>query len=109
MSLHGRWSLSPILGSWLLLSCGCVSPFTSTPPAGPVAQPAPGSQPLSPTTPGAMTGPAPIMPLNLVGPDSPLDQVSLLTQKLAATDDDRKILAARLAQYEMLLADRERP
>lgn len=57
---------------------------------------------------GAASGPAPVLPLNLTPPESPQDAISLLHQRLAANDDERKTLAARLVQVEMLLQEKEK-
>ena len=53
-------------------------------------------------------GPAPIMPLNLAGPELPQDVISIQAQKLNAVEDDRKLLCARLAQLEATVQDRDR-
>lgn len=99
----------------LLFACGCSLPgnigLSSEPaPHGGVIATHGGAAAAAarPTGPVTGPGPAPILPLNLVPPESPQDQISLLSQKLAGFDDDRKLLAARLAQVEATLQDREK-
>jgi len=118
MRNHGRFLLrsAPVLGV-LVLAGGCALPGTfgvsSEPTASPTRSGTPGrllGPAASANTTGTVSspGPAPILPLNLVGPESPQDVISLQSQKLAAADDDRKLLAARLAQLEATLIEKER-
>jgi hypothetical protein len=120
MRSDGRFLLcgAPVLTA-LLLACGCGTiPGTfgvsSEPRPSPDVKPGPPHRPLAsapsansvaPVTP---PGPAPIMPLNLAGPESPQDVISMQAQKLKAVEDDRKLLAARLAQLEATVQDRDR-
>jgi hypothetical protein len=119
MRNHGRFLLraAPALSA-LLLACGCASlPGTfgqsnePTPsptrkgPPHPIAGPAPSANSVAPVT---GPGPAPVLPLNLAGPESPQDVISMQVQKLNAAEDDRKLLAARLAQLDAVVQDKER-
>jgi hypothetical protein len=119
MRSHGRLLRrgAPALTA-LLLTCGCASiPGTfgqsSEPTPSPtrkpqshaIAGPAPSANSVAPVT---GPGPTPILPLNLAGPESPQDVISFQSQKLNAAEDERKLLAARLAQLEATLQDRDR-
>ena len=118
MSNHGWFLLrsAPVLGV-LVLASGCALPGTfgvsNEPTASPTKSPYP-PRPLAPTgsanTTGTVSspGPSPILPLNLAAPESPQDVISMQSQKLAAADDDRKLLAARLAQLEASLIEKEK-
>ncbi|HKI37323.1 MAG TPA: hypothetical protein VKA46_36050 [Gemmataceae bacterium] len=120
MRNHGRFLLrgAPALCS-LLLASGCFLPgnfgVSSEPTAsankkivgaphtliGPVAS-------SNTTGPVSGPGPAPILPLNLAGPESPNDLISLQAQKLNDADQEHHLLAARLADLELMLQDRDK-
>jgi hypothetical protein len=137
MTFHGRIALGRVLApAALLFACGCtLTPLVAPRPAAPAGAPAqhtaaaapagagapangsaPGNGAAAPTAPGAApavapaggVAPAPILPLNLTPPESPQDAISLLSQRLAANDDERKVLAARLAQIELVLREKEK-
>jgi hypothetical protein len=103
----------------VLLACGCSLPDT----LGLNGEPTPWPTWPNPTQPGKVpaptpsansialmsgSGPAPILPLNLAGPESPQDAISLQEQKLNAAEDERRLLAGRLAQLKAVLKDKER-
>ncbi len=119
MPSHGRFPLCRALApAALLLACGCTLTPLVKPGAAPVRPAA--TQPGTAVPAGAAPAPAqtggvaaagasaPILPLNLTPAESPQDAISLLSQRLAANDDDRKVLAARLAQVETTLQEREK-
>jgi hypothetical protein len=106
-----RWSGG--LGTVLLLCvCGCVGPMFGghggqggAPDGGFAAQwqaggPRPGSKQLGQNVPAGFQQPA--------QPAATNDQMGLLTQKLQVTEDDRKVLAARLQQLEANLQEKEK-
>jgi hypothetical protein len=120
MRSHGRFLLrrAPALASFLLAG-GCSFPGTYGVSSDPAPQPSVVSRVAAAVhgtpQPGATTsiapvtgpGPSPIMPLNLVGPESPQDQISLLQQNMKELLDNRNLVAARLAQVEADLRVRE--
>jgi hypothetical protein len=118
MRNHGRFLLGRAAALALLLACGCNLPGTfgvsSEPTPSPTRQPGAPHPLVAPaasanaTAPVTGPGPAPILPLNLAGPESPQDVISLQNQKLSAMDDDRKLLAARLMQREAELQEKEK-
>lgn len=133
MTFHGRIALGRVLApAALLFACGCTltplvspravapagAPAQHTAAASPAGASAPGNGAAAPGAPGVApsvapavgvaSAPAPILPLNLTPPESPQDAISLLSQRLAANDDERKVLAARLAQIELLLREKEK-
>jgi hypothetical protein len=119
MRNHGRYLLraAPALTAFLL-ACGCgtlpgtfgvsseptPSP-TKTGQQHPLVAPAPSANSVAPVTP---PGASPVLPLNLAGPESPQDLISLQQQSLKAADDDRKLLAARVLQLEATIQDKEK-
>jgi hypothetical protein len=119
MRSHGRLLLrcSPALSA-LLFACGCgilpgtfglsneptPSP-TKTGQQHPLVAPAPSANSVAPVT---GPGPAPVLPLNLAGPESPQDLISMQAQSLNAAADDRKLMAARMMQLEAALQDKEK-
>jgi hypothetical protein len=119
MRNHGRFLVlaAPALSALLLASgCGLLpgniglsseptpSP-TKTGTPHPLVGPAVGANTIAPVT---GPGPSPVMPLNLAGPDSPQDVISIQAQSLKAAEDDHKLLAARLLQLEAALQDKEK-
>jgi septal ring factor EnvC (AmiA/AmiB activator) len=51
---------------------------------------------------------APVLPVDPIPPPpTPSDQISLMSQRLASAEDDRKVLATRLQQAETLLEEKE--
>ncbi len=119
MRNHGRFLLrgAPALAA-LLLACGCgVLPGTfgvsseptpsptKTGTQHPLVAPAPSANTVAPVTP---PGPAPVLPLNLNGPESPQDLVSMQQQNLTTLKDERNLLAARVLQLEATITDKEK-
>jgi septal ring factor EnvC (AmiA/AmiB activator) len=111
MRSHGRFSLPRRLAPLVLLcSGGCCLPeilglAPGHPAALPPAQPAAAAPAAAPAVAGPPAAP---LPLNLVPAESPQDQISLLSQKLDAVIDDRKVLEGRLLQVEATVQERER-
>ncbi len=117
MRNHGRFLLlsAPALGL-VMFASGCGLPGTFGVSSEPTGSPTRNGTPNRLTGPAASAntvgtvsspGPTPILPLNLAGPESPQDVISLQSQKLAAADDDRKLLAARLLQLQTALNEKE--
>jgi hypothetical protein len=119
MRSHERFLLccAPALSAFLL-ACGCAAlPGTFGQSSEPTPSPTRKHDPhpvagLSPSAnsvaPVTGSGPAPFLPLNLAGPESPQDVISFQAQKLNAVEDDRKLLAARMAQLEATLQEKDR-
>jgi hypothetical protein len=113
-----RWSIAGTgLGLLALWATGCADltfgfrPLSATPPAtGSLPPPAyTASQANKPGTPlSAVGGPPPIPePVVPAVYEPPSQILATLSQKLAAADDEHKVLAARLHQMEGLLEARD--
>jgi hypothetical protein len=109
--IHHRQARLPL--AFVLLSsvaCGCNLPFWNSgegPTAGSADTVSRWHGASQPTAKGmdhpeqAITLPAPrIMPMN--------DQISLMSQRLASTEDDRKVLASRMHMLEVQLEEKDK-
>ncbi len=103
---HCRWiGVSAVL---LLSTCGCVGHMFGGAGGGVdngfadqwQTGARPGGKLLGQTPPAGAQPPTPASPSN--------DQLSLMSYKLQATEDDRKVLAARLQQLEVRLQEKEK-
>jgi exonuclease VII large subunit len=101
----GNRRVAQLIGEFwlLLLACGCSTPDTGLPAADPVSH----WQAPHPSQPGGTSSSDPATPLHQPRP-LVNDQNSLLSQRVASAEDDRKVLAARLQLVETQLEEKEK-
>lgn len=98
------------LGLFAVLQLGCVGCTVSITPAWHANSPPPASaaapNPVTAPTAGAPPGGTPPIPPGAPGVMPPAEQISLLAQKLSASEDERRALASRLHQVEVSLTEK---
>jgi hypothetical protein len=114
MKDHGRILVRRCLAPLaLVLACGCLTPHgpvanhpaTTTAGASPATQTANAAAGSSGVVPAG--GPGYVLPLNLAPAESPYDQISQMSQRLATCDDERKLLVKRVSDMDALLHDKD--
>jgi len=109
MITYARNPWTPAAALLLLLMCGCIPSFRNPEPPTTIADAVSNWRGAGPPQ---QVAPAPgaDQPLPLLPPKNlPMnDQISLMYQRLASCEDDRKVLASRLHMCEMQLEEKEK-